>query len=114
MQCAERRKEKRAKQAIGKKLFPTINATEYNEFLHSNKRLFMLETNETESEPLVLPIGSADNELETYLARVWEDIAKKHVPEMLEDLESLKYVPVQIRKKWQPSYLSLTDTTNRN
>ena len=38
-------------------------------------------------------------DIEPFVARVWEDIKQKHLLGMLEDLESLKYVPVEIRRK---------------
>jgi hypothetical protein len=37
--------------------------------------------------------------IETFVARIWEEIEQQDLPKMLEDLESLKYVPVEIRRK---------------
>jgi hypothetical protein len=40
-----------------------------------------------------------DREIESLVARIWEEIEQQELPVMLEDLESLKYVPVEVRKK---------------
>ena len=40
-----------------------------------------------------------NNDIESLVARIWEEIEKQDLPEMLEDLESLKYVPVEVRRK---------------
>lgn len=98
MQSAESRKEDCTKQVERKNLFSPTNG---------NKRL--LPSNER--EPFDFPDGRVDNELEVYVANVWEDIAQNHVPEMLEALESLKYVPVQIRKKMasEPLFLDRSE-----
>ena len=40
-----------------------------------------------------------NEDIETYVARVWKEIEQQHLPMMLEDLESLKYVPVDIRRQ---------------
>jgi hypothetical protein len=37
--------------------------------------------------------------IETFVARIWQEIEQQDLPKMLEDLESLKYVPVEIRRK---------------
>ena len=114
LHSAESRKEDRAKQVERKKLFSPTNSTEHNEFRGSinitgNKRFLPL--NETETKPFVFPDCSEDHELEVYIGMVWEEIAQNHVPKMLEDLESLKYVPVQIRKKMasEPLFLDRSE-----
>jgi len=38
-------------------------------------------------------------EIEFFVARIWEKALSKHIPEALEDLESLQFVPLQIRRK---------------
>ena len=38
-------------------------------------------------------------EIETFVARIWQEIEQQDLPKMLEDLESLKYVPVEVRRK---------------
>jgi hypothetical protein len=43
--------------------------------------------------------NSANKEIEPFVARIWEDIKQQHLLGMLEDLESLKYVPVEVRRK---------------
>ena len=48
-------------------------------------------------EPLILEDRAED--IEMFVARIWEGIEKQNVPRMLEDLESLKYVPVEVRRK---------------
>ena len=94
LQSAESRKEDRAKQVERKNLSsPTTG----------DKRLLFL----NETAPFDFPDGSVEKELEVYVASVWEDIAQNHVPEMLEALESLKYVPVKIRKKMASELLFL-------
>jgi hypothetical protein len=40
-----------------------------------------------------------NKDIEPIVAHVWEEISQKHLPGMLEDLESLKYVPIEIRRK---------------
>lgn len=42
---------------------------------------------------------SMNKDIESVVARVWEEISQKHLLGMLEDLESLKYVPIEIRRK---------------
>jgi hypothetical protein len=37
--------------------------------------------------------------IETFVARIWQEIEQQDLPKMLEDLECLKYVPVEIRRK---------------
>jgi hypothetical protein len=43
--------------------------------------------------------NSTNKEIEPFVARIWEDIKQQHLLGMLEDLESLKYVPVEVRRK---------------
>ena len=38
-------------------------------------------------------------DIETFVARIWQEIEQQDLPKMLEDLESLKYVPVEVRRK---------------
>ena len=38
-------------------------------------------------------------DIETFVARIWQEIEQQDLPKMLEDLESLKYVPLEIRRK---------------
>jgi len=49
-------------------------------------------------EPLILE-DRVNKDFETFVARVWEEIEQQHLPWMLEDLESLKYVSVEVRRK---------------
>ncbi len=42
---------------------------------------------------------SMNKDIESVVARVWEEISQKHLLGMLEDSESLKYVPIEIRRK---------------
>ncbi len=42
---------------------------------------------------------SMNKDIELFVARIWEDVQQQHLPRMLEDLESLKYVPVEVRRK---------------
>jgi hypothetical protein len=105
LQSAKSRKEDRAKQVEREKLFSPKNLAEYSEPLNSIEKLMPLD--EIETKPFVFPDGILDNKLEVYIANVWEEIAQKHVPEMLEALESLKYVPVYIRKKLASELLFL-------
>ena len=37
--------------------------------------------------------------IEMFVAHVWEENEQQHLPAMLEDLESLKFVPVEVRRK---------------
>jgi hypothetical protein len=49
----------------------------------------------------VLSKSENDNsvEIESFVARIWEEVTRKHIPGALEDLEALKFVPVEIRRK---------------
>jgi hypothetical protein len=40
-----------------------------------------------------------NKDIESFVARIWEEIQQQELPLMLEDLESLKYVPVEVRRK---------------
>ena len=40
-----------------------------------------------------------NKDIESLVARIWKEIEQQELPVMLEDLESLKYVPVEIRRK---------------
>ncbi len=40
-----------------------------------------------------------NKDIESLVARIWEEIERQELPVMLEDLESLKYVPVEVRRK---------------
>jgi hypothetical protein len=40
-----------------------------------------------------------NKDIESLVARIWEEIEQQELPAMLEDLESLKYVPVEVRRK---------------
>ena len=40
-----------------------------------------------------------EGSIEKLVADIWEDLNQKHIPEMLVDLESLEYVPREIRMK---------------
>ena len=40
-----------------------------------------------------------NNDIEAFVARIWQEIEQQDLPKMLEDLESLKYVPVEVRRK---------------
>jgi hypothetical protein len=40
-----------------------------------------------------------NKDIESLVARIWEEIEKQELPAMLEDLESLKYVPAEVRRK---------------
>ena len=42
---------------------------------------------------------SLNNDIEPFVAHLWEDVTQQHLIGMLEDLESLKYVPVEVRRK---------------
>jgi hypothetical protein len=46
--------------------------------------------------------------IEKLVADIWEDLTQRHIPEMLVDLESLKYVPREIRVKMatEPLFIS--------
>lgn len=46
-----------------------------------------------------VPEDCVDKDIESLVARIWEEIEKQELPVMLEDLESLKYVPVEVRRK---------------
>jgi len=37
-------------------------------------------------------------ELESFVARIWEKVVQRNVPRALEDLESLEFVPIQVRR----------------
>jgi hypothetical protein len=54
-----------------------------------------------------------NKDIEPFVAHVWEDIRQQHLLGMLEDLESLKYVPVKIRRKAASEPLSLFDTNSK-
>jgi hypothetical protein len=56
---------------------------------------------------LVLPKNREEKSLESLVASIWEEITQKHVPEMLEDFESLKFVPLEIRKRFADEKLFL-------
>ena len=47
---------------------------------------------------VVLPQKNEKIEIEAFVANIWNEITQKHIPEMLEDLESLRFVPLEIRK----------------
>ena len=38
-------------------------------------------------------------EIEQFVALIWEKVIQNHIPRALEDLESLEFVPIQIRRK---------------
>jgi hypothetical protein len=57
--------------------------------------------------------NSTNKDIEPFVAHVWEDIRQQHLLGMLEDLESLKYVPVKIRRKAASEPLSLFDTNSK-
>ncbi len=38
-------------------------------------------------------------EFELFVAHIWEKALSRHIPGALEDLESLEFVPIQIRRK---------------
>jgi hypothetical protein len=40
-----------------------------------------------------------EDSIEKLVADIWEDLTQRHIPEMLVDLESLEYVPREIRVK---------------
>ena len=40
-----------------------------------------------------------NKDIESFVARVWEEIEQQDLPSLLEDLESLKFVPVEVRRK---------------
>ena len=40
-----------------------------------------------------------NKDIESLVARIWEEIEQQELPVMLEDLECLKYVPVEVRRK---------------
>jgi hypothetical protein len=40
-----------------------------------------------------------NKDIEKFVACVWKEIEQQDLPKMLEDLESLKYVPVEVRRK---------------
>lgn len=42
---------------------------------------------------------SLNQDIEEFVARIWAEIERQHLPRMLEDLESLQYVPVWVRRK---------------
>ena len=50
------------------------------------------------NKKLVLPQNGEKIEIEAFVANIWNEITQKHIPEMLEDLESLRFVPLEIRK----------------
>ena len=43
--------------------------------------------------------NSTNKEIEPFVAHIWENIKQQHLLGMLEDLECLKYVPVEVRRK---------------
>lgn len=43
--------------------------------------------------------GFGNKDIESLVARIWKEIEQQELPVMLEDLESLKYVPVEVRRK---------------
>ena len=43
--------------------------------------------------------NSLNKDIEPFVADLWEDVKQQHLLGMLEDLESLKYVPVEVRRK---------------
>ena len=43
--------------------------------------------------------NSTNKNIEPFVACIWEDIKQQHLLGMLEDLESLKYVSIEIRRK---------------
>jgi hypothetical protein len=40
-----------------------------------------------------------DDSIENLVAEIWKDVIQRHIPEMLVDMNSLKYVPRKIRVK---------------
>jgi len=48
----------------------------------------------------MLPLLENDNsvEIELFVASIWKKVIQKHIPGALEDLESLEFVPMQIRR----------------
>ena len=40
-----------------------------------------------------------NKDIESFVARVWEEIEQQDLPSLLEDLESLKLVRVEVRRK---------------
>lgn len=40
-----------------------------------------------------------NKDIESLVARIWKEIEQQELPVMLEDLECLKYVPVEVRRK---------------
>jgi hypothetical protein len=40
-----------------------------------------------------------EDSIEKFVADVWADVTRRHVPEMIVELESLEYVPRKIRLK---------------
>ena len=49
-----------------------------------------------------------EDSIEKLVADIWEDLTHRHIPEMLVDLESLEYVPREIRVKMaaEPLFIS--------
>ena len=59
------------------------------------------------SKEFVLPPNSEKIEIEAFVAKIWQEIAQKHIPEMLEDLESLRFVPLKVKKSLAESPMFL-------
>ena len=49
-----------------------------------------------------------EDSIEKLVADIWEDLTRRHIPEMLVNLESLEYVPREIRVKMaaEPLFIS--------
>ena len=64
----------------------------------NEKRELFLSTKNTKNKMLPCLENEESIEIETFVARIWEKVIQKHIPGALEDLESLEFVPIQIRR----------------
>ena len=63
-----------------------------------NREIF-LSTKNTKNKMLPFLENANRFEIEPFVARIWEKVIQKHIPGALEDLESLEFAPIQIRRK---------------
>jgi len=64
----------------------------------NEKQELFLSTKNTKNKMLPWFDNKDSVEIEPFVARIWEKIIQKHIPGALEDLESLEFVPIPIRR----------------
>jgi hypothetical protein len=73
-------------------------ATKKKGLCNQEKRELFLSTKNTKNKMLPCLENEESIEIEPFVARIWEKVIQKHIPRALEDLESLEFVPIQIRR----------------